>query len=148
MTQGMEQGGAPDERNKYVLFSEVASPSAAFEPPVDVFAANGSVIVEIHVPDVDEEDVTIVRLQEGLVVRGVRREPQGGLSFHSEIQRGPFMRAIPLPFPLEVDPPFELVRGVLRIRLSKPPASDGSSVPGNEAQQNAGESGNDEHGKR
>ncbi|MBL9027217.1 MAG: Hsp20/alpha crystallin family protein [Myxococcales bacterium] len=120
-----------------VLFSEVAPPRSAFEPPVDVFANDGVVLIEIHLPDVAEEDVTIVRLHEGILVEGTRREPSGGVSFHSEIPRGPFRRAIPLPFPLEVDPPFELERGVLRIRLSKPPTSDGSSVPGNEAQENA-----------
>jgi HSP20 family molecular chaperone IbpA len=148
MTQGVDRGEAPEERKMYVLFSEVAPNRPAFEPPVDVLVNNGIVTIEIHLPDVEEEDLTIVRLQDGILVKGVRREPSGGVSFHSEIPRGPFQRAIPLPFPLEVDPPFELERGVLRIRLSKPPTSDGSSVPGNEAQENAGENGDDEHGKR
>lgn len=148
MTQGVERGEAPEERNMYALFSEVAPTRSAFEPPVDVFANDGVVLIDIHLPDVAEEDVTIVRLHEGILVKGTRREPSGGVSFHSEIPRGPFQRAIPLPFPLEVDPPFELERGVLRIRLSKPPTSGGSSVPGNEAQENAGENGDDEHGKR
>jgi HSP20 family molecular chaperone IbpA len=93
-------------------------PPFAFVPPLDVVAGDDGVVLELAIPGVAREDVEVNRIPGGLAVRGIRRDPspRGG-GFHIESPRGPFYRAIPLPYPLETPPKFELDRGVLRIHV-------------------------------
>lgn len=93
-------------------------PPFAFTPPLDVIASDTTVVLELALPGVRREDVDVVRRAGGLVVHGVRRDGVAGRAFHSEIPRGPFSRAIPLPFPVEDAPRIELEHGVLRIHLA------------------------------
>ncbi|MGN6111356.1 MAG: Hsp20/alpha crystallin family protein [Kofleriaceae bacterium] len=93
-------------------------PPFAFTPPLDVIASDTTVVLELALPGVRREDVDVVRRTGGLVVHGVRRDGVAGRAFHSEIPRGPFSRAIPLPFPVEDAPRIELEHGVLRIHLA------------------------------
>ncbi|NUO47961.1 MAG: Hsp20/alpha crystallin family protein [Polyangiaceae bacterium] len=95
----------------------------AFKPPLDIIADDDAVIIELVVPGVDRSDIRVERVEGGLMVQGVRPEAGAGdqRAYHyTETPRGPFARAIPLPFALEGDPPVELDRGVLRIRLNVP----------------------------
>ncbi|MBX3158128.1 MAG: Hsp20/alpha crystallin family protein [Deltaproteobacteria bacterium] len=94
-------------------------PPFAFTPAVDVMAGDRSVMIEIAVCGVRRADVTVERVDGALVVRGVRRfdEPVTGRLFHAEIPRGPFLRVIPLPFPIAREPRIELAQGLLRIHL-------------------------------
>lgn len=94
----------------------------AFKPPLDVLADDDVVILELVVPGVDRGDILVERIEGGLMVHGVRPEAGAGQrAYHyAETPRGPFARAIPVPFPLEGEPSVELDRGILRIRLSVP----------------------------
>lgn len=93
-------------------------PPFTFTPPVDIVAAGGTVIVELALPGVDRENLTTELRPSALVIGGIRRDhADRGDVFHAEIPRGPFLRTIPLPFPVEGEPRIELDRGVLRIHL-------------------------------
>jgi HSP20 family molecular chaperone IbpA len=93
-------------------------PPFTFTPPVDIIAAADTVIVELALPGVDREEITAELRPSALVIGGIRRDPADrGEVFHAEIPRGPFLRTIPLPFPIEGEPRIELDRGVLRIYL-------------------------------
>jgi HSP20 family protein len=91
----------------------------SFTPPVDVIATDKAILLEIAIPGVDRDAITIERLPNALVIGGVRRvsQTEGGALFHAEIPRGPFVRMIPLPFEIDSDPRVELDRGVLRVYL-------------------------------
>lgn len=95
-------------------------PPFTFTPPIDVVAADGAVLIELALPGVDRDDITIERLEGALAISGLRRDSRAaeGGCFHAEIPRGPFFRTIPLPFPIESEPRVELDRGVLRIYLT------------------------------
>ena len=103
-------------------------PPFAYVPPVDVLAGDDGVIIELEIPGVSRDDVEVNRIPGGIAVRGIRRESNGGV-FHIESSRGPFYRAIPLPYALEAPPRFELDHGVLRIHV---PAG---SAPANKNQE-------------
>jgi HSP20 family protein len=92
-------------------------PPFKFVPPVDVIVDGDVVIVEIALPGVDREAIKIERAGESISISGVRHARSRGSTFHAEIPRGPFLRTIPLPFPLDADPRIDLVNGVLRIHL-------------------------------
>lgn len=93
-------------------------PPFTFTPPVDIIAAGSAVVVELALPGLDRDEITLEQRPGALVISGVRRgRPERGGVFHAEIPRGPFLRTIPLPLPLEGEPRLELDRGVLRIYL-------------------------------
>ena len=109
----------------------------SFSPPLDVIAEGDSIYLEIVLPGVDLSDVTVERVEQMLVIRGARKDPHrdNGASYHFvETRRGPFVRAIPLPFPLEADPPVELDRGILRVRLAVPKGEAAAKTKTNDSQ--------------
>jgi HSP20 family protein len=95
-------------------------PPFTFTPPLDVIATDDAVLLEIELPGLDRDAITIERSPDALRISGVRRDGHAarGSLFHAEIPRGPFLRTIPLPFPVDADPRIELDRGVLRIHLT------------------------------
>lgn len=146
MAQGTYGDDGQVGRSNHASAVREAQRESFFKPPLDVIADDDAVILEMFVPGVEREDISIERTADGIVVRGVRRGIRGDAAryFHSETPRGAFERTIPIPFRLEDELPVELDRGVLRIRLVKPPQDGGSDV--NQVQHNAGENGDDEHG--
>jgi HSP20 family protein len=107
----------------------------SFSPPLDVIAEGDSIYLEVVLPGVDLSDVTVERVEQMLVIHGERKDAhrETGASYHFvETRRGPFVRAIPLPFPLEADPPVELDRGILRIRLAVPKGEAGAKTKTND----------------
>lgn len=110
----------------------VRIPPFSFTPPLDVFADGDDVVVELAVPGVEREDITVACEGAMLVVSGARRGCGGAkarIYSHGEIPRGPFYRSLPLPCPVEGEPKVELDRGLLRVRLARASASDRSSQP-------------------
>lgn len=93
-------------------------PPFAFTPAIDVSAADGEVVLEVEVPGLAREDISVEQVPGALRISGVRRAAHvRGSVFHAEIPRGPFLRTIPLPFPVEAEPRIEMDRGVLHIHL-------------------------------
>ena len=118
-------------------------PPFLFAPAVDVIATDSAVVVEVALPGVERDAITIERLPEAITISGVRRgrHPAGEL-FHAEIPRGPFFQSIPMPFAVAAEPRIELEGGVLRIYVTLVDSIKRSKERGN----NTGEEGNDEDG--
>jgi HSP20 family molecular chaperone IbpA len=103
-------------------------PPFTFMPEVDVIAGDDAVVLEVAVCGIRREDLSVECVPGALVISGIRRAGHGseGRLFHAEIARGPFLRMIPLPFPIERDPRVELEHGLLRIYLAVETADRGS----------------------
>lgn len=129
-------------------------PPFSFTPALDVLATADAVVLELAVPGIDRDGITVEPRPDAITVRGVRhvrRAPAGDV-FHAEIPRGPFHRTIPLPFPIEGTPRIELEHGVLRIYLTLVAAPRHEGQPGNsdpETQHtDRGRQGDDESGEQ
>ena len=126
------------------VFGEVLG-DVAFKPPLDVIAAEEAIVLEMVLPGVEQSDVTVERVEQMLVIHGLRRDEHGakGRSYHHvETPRGPFCRAIPLPFALASEPQVELEQGVLRVTIAIPKLDrngKGTNGHGTEAKYNEGD---------
>jgi HSP20 family molecular chaperone IbpA len=111
-------------------------------PPVDVIATDDAVLIEIALPGVERDAITIERYSDALLVSGVRpvHHDVFGTVFHAEIRRGAFYRAIPLPFPLAAEPRIELVGGVLQIYLTVPTSTRRDGVTGTSTTEHSAQS--------
>jgi HSP20 family protein len=97
-------------------------PPFSYSPAADIIAAEREIIIELGVPGVEARDVHVVVERGTLVVSGVRqRDSVGRVWLHAELPCGPFRRALPLPLPVAGGPRVEVDRGVVRVRLAKPP---------------------------
>ncbi len=102
---------------------ESAMAMPAFAPPVDVYEDENSLTVEMEIPGVNQEDLTIEVDGNVLNVRGERkleREEKGRDFRRIERQYGSFQRSLTLPpsvDPDNVEATYE--NGVLRIRFAK-----------------------------
>lgn len=108
----------------------------AFKPPLDVIAVGDAIVLELVIPGVARDEIRVERVGRTLIVHGLRADehgPRGGIYHYAETPRGAFMRVVPLPFEPAADPPFELDRGVLTIRLVVPEAVQPTkkNAPGN-----------------
>jgi HSP20 family molecular chaperone IbpA len=103
-------------------------PPFAFKPPIDVFACDDAVVLELAVCGIQRADVRVDRDANTLVISGVRRESRvaRGQVFHAEIARGPFQRVVPLPFAVTREPRVELEDGLLRIYVTNEVTNQGS----------------------
>lgn len=73
---------------------------SVWEPPVDVFEANGRVAITVALPGVRREDVGLALEHDTLVISGERRPPRGLAAarlLRMEIPFGQFVRRIRLP---------------------------------------------------
>ncbi len=106
-------------------------PPFSFTPAMDAMACADEVVVEMALPGVDRDDVSVEIVDGTLVVTGLRRGPEGpdGVTFTcAEIPRGPFHRTFLVPFPTRESPAVALDRGLLRIRLRR--AAERDAGPG------------------
>ncbi len=92
-----------------------------FAPLLDVCERGQDLVVEVAVPGVDRDDVTIEATGETLVVSGIsrRREGNGSSYLHAELPAGPFFRVVKLPYRVDPDASMELDRGLVTIRLRR-----------------------------
>lgn len=97
-------------------------PPFSFVPPLNTLSEGDGLVVELAVPGVDRDEVAIETSDDLLIVSGIRRGAvaAGGHDYaHAEIPRGPFYRAIQVPFEPAADPQVDLDRGLLRIHLKR-----------------------------
>lgn len=97
-------------------------PPFSFAPPIDAIDDGHELIIEVSVPGVREEDVSVEREDDLLTISGVRggsRASNGRSYFLAEIPRGPFHRAVRLPYAIQSEPRMEVERGLIRIHLAK-----------------------------
>ena len=91
------------------LTNQVGDPHAAsaWTPNADVYEGPEGLIVKIELAGVSLDALELRIEEQGLVVSGVRRDPQcgetaSGYRFRQmEIEYGPFQRVIPLPYPVD-----------------------------------------------
>ncbi|RMG45469.1 MAG: Hsp20/alpha crystallin family protein [Acidobacteria bacterium] len=116
-----------------VRLREGGGEGGGWSPGVDVAESETHVVVDIELPGVGPESVTLVAEGGELVVRGERRaprRPEAAEIVHDEREYGPFERRIPIPAAVN---PREarawLADGVLRAELPKVPNRRGRAVP-------------------
>jgi HSP20 family molecular chaperone IbpA len=101
-------------------------PPFSFAPPFDALDEGRTLLIELAVPGLERGDVTVERTDDLLIVSGVRtgeRASNGRTYLHAEIPRGPFHRVIRLPLSTTSEPRVEVDRGLIRIHLTKVPAT-------------------------
>lgn len=77
-----------------------------WSPPTDVFETSEGIVVRMELPGVAGKDVSIVLVDDRLVVRGERRDPWPGPKIRyqqMEIPWGPFLKIVYLRLPYEPD---------------------------------------------
>jgi HSP20 family molecular chaperone IbpA len=108
---------------RYPVVTEKVPPFS-FAPPIDACDDGQELVIEIAVPGVRQEDVEVTRSGDLLTITGLRngsRISNGRNYFIAEIPRGPFHRALRLPYAVVSEPRVEIDSGILRIRLAKTP---------------------------
>jgi HSP20 family protein len=101
-------------------FASELVPPFSFTPPLDVFTTDDAIVVELAVPGVDEDDLSVEVAGGMVIVSGFRRAPTRPRLFsHAEIPQGPFYRAFRVPLSVEPEPEYVLERGLLRIQLKR-----------------------------
>lgn len=98
-------------------------PPFSFEPPLDARYEGEELVVEVAVPSIERDDVTVECSEHTLVISGIRRGHHGtepGTYSHGEIPWGPFYRSFHVPFSIPSEPRVVLDRGLLRVHLKSP----------------------------
>ncbi|MHC4470889.1 MAG: Hsp20/alpha crystallin family protein [Planctomycetota bacterium] len=79
-------------------------PGGVWSPATDVFETAQGVVVKMELPGLSPEDVSIVLVDNRLVVKGSRRDPDRGRKIEyqqMEIAFGPFVKIVHLNMPYE-----------------------------------------------
>jgi len=76
-----------------------------WEPSVDVYETEGSLIITVELSGVSQSEVEIIVEKDTFIIQGIRNRnvSQKGKYHRLEITRGPFKRIIKLPVPIDVD---------------------------------------------
>jgi HSP20 family molecular chaperone IbpA len=96
-------------------------PPFSFVPSLDVFRDGDDLLIEVAVPGVERQDITVECADGMLVISGIRRGHSGSSeqTCSGEIPYGPFYRALPISLPIKGEPAVDLDRGLLRVRLTE-----------------------------
>jgi HSP20 family protein len=111
------------------------SVSPAWSPNADVFEGPDGLLVRIELPGIAPDAVELHVDDQVLVIRGIRRDPQGsetaaGYRFRQmEIDFGHFERVLPLPFAVDGSLARAAIQhGLLTIRLPRAPTAQARHV--------------------
>lgn len=115
--------------------NQTAAGASGWNPNVDIFEGPDGLLIRVELAGVTPEMVEIQVDDQALVVRGIRRDPQGsetasGYRFRQmEIDFGPFERILPLPFAVDGAQARATFRnGILSIRLPRAPAPQATHI--------------------
>ena len=100
-------------------------PPFSFSPQLDAVDDEREIVLEMAIPGIAREDVSVECNGPWVAITGFRRggrASNGRSYFHAEIPRGPFHRVVRLPVSVVGEPRVELNGGVIEIRLSKLPS--------------------------
>jgi HSP20 family molecular chaperone IbpA len=98
-------------------------PPFAFSPPLDFIESEKELLIELAVPSVTRDDISVGMSGRVLTVMGTRngeRLADGRVYRRAEIPRGPFRRVIRMPFEVATQPRVEVENGIVRIHFAKP----------------------------
>lgn len=94
-----------------------------FVPPINVIEKKSSIVVEMEIPGVDNEDIDVSFTKGTLVLKGIKKSRTAGSEdlFHRiERNYGKFHRNISVPYDIEEDKiTAEVKKGVLFVTLVK-----------------------------
>ncbi|GAC1511038.1 MAG: Hsp20/alpha crystallin family protein [Chloroflexota bacterium] len=111
-------------------------------PPVDLFVTDDDVIVEVAVPAVKQDDLSISVTGETVTISGeVKRDTHGdkGHAYAQEIFQGKFQRAFRLPIQIDADKAGATYEhGLLTLRLPKAEATKPHKIQIGKQQEFAG----------
>jgi HSP20 family molecular chaperone IbpA len=99
----------------------LSTPSASWEPPVDIFESDGGMRIIVALPGVEPQDIKVYFDSGELVITGLRELPavtRAAAIHRLEIPYGRFERRIPLPGAVDIERS-DLVRGCLSLSLTK-----------------------------
>jgi len=94
----------------------------AWEPPVDVFESDSSILIRVALPDVDPDDFQVSLVDTGLLLTGRRRLPPEAERWvirQLEIPYGRLERLVPLPAAEYRVAAHRYANGCLEIQLRK-----------------------------
>ncbi len=118
-----------------IMLRDGGASSGSWLPGVDVAESEDSLIVEVELPGVDPQSVTVHAQSGELMIRGVRepgaaRRQRGSEVLHDEREYGPFEQRIPLSVAVNTHKASARVHlGVLVVELPKVPNRRGEAVP-------------------
>jgi HSP20 family molecular chaperone IbpA len=99
----------------------LSTPSASWEPPVDIFESDEGMRIIVALPGVEPQDIKVYFDSGELVITGLRELPavtRAAAIHRLEIPYGRFERRIPLPGAIDIERS-DLVRGCLSLSLTK-----------------------------
>jgi HSP20 family molecular chaperone IbpA len=98
-----------------------STPSASWEPPVDILESDEEVRIIVALPGVEPQDIKVYLDSGELVIQGLRELPavtRAAAIHRLEIPYGRFERRIPLPAAVDIERS-DLGRGCLSLSLMK-----------------------------
>jgi HSP20 family molecular chaperone IbpA len=100
-------------------------PPFSFVPQLDVLRAGEDLLIEVAVPGVERQDLSVECAPGTLVISGIRRGHHGSneQAYSGEIPYGPFYRAVSVPSSVSCEPRVDLDHGLLRVRLRNSPTN-------------------------
>ena len=99
----------------------LSTPSASWEPPVDIFESDEGMRIIVALPGVEPQDIKVYVDSGELVITGLRELPavtRAAAIHRLEIPYGRLERRIPLPGAVDIERS-DLVRGCLSLSLTK-----------------------------
>ena len=99
----------------------LSTPSASWEPPVDIFESGEGMRIIVALPGVEPQDIKVYVDSGELVITGLRELPavtRAAAIHRLEIPYGRLERRIPLPGAVDIERS-DLVRGCLSLSLTK-----------------------------
>ena len=114
------------------LFEDMRGLSNSWDLAADVYEENGNIVVEMNVPGIDPDKVSIELEDHHLKVSGLREEEEETEDknyYRKEIRRGSFERIIPVPSGVAIEKTMaEFSDGVLKISLPKKEAKGPNKI--------------------
>jgi HSP20 family molecular chaperone IbpA len=131
--EAIEAGALEEVARKFVELEALARslpelaehvPPFSFTPAWNLIEEPEALLIQIALPGIDRSQIIVEREGDTLHIAGSGRGPLPHCKYlHAGIPRGPFYRAIALPFTVAGEPQVSLDQGVLEIRCSKAPAA-------------------------
>ncbi len=103
------------------IFTKWSAKPHLWEPPTDVFETNDSIVVQVEIAGMKNEEFIISLERRELAISGVRPYPaETGAYYQMEIASGEFLTVVELPYAVNYDEvEAEYQDGFLRVILPK-----------------------------
>jgi HSP20 family protein len=107
-------------------------PAAAWEPAVEMYEADGEVVVRAEMPNVDPANVDVTVTQDAVTIKGTVRQEQEKKDrsyYRRELRYGSYVRSLPLPAEVKGGEAKATYKdGVLEVKIPKAEPAKPASV--------------------